>query len=92
MSGLCLWVSGSYLEVSGRCLGEFRCHINHKQLNISRHIKLLPLLPVASNEQKSALFSGVCGVSGRCLEGVLMVSEWIWVTLDTVWGAMMPNQ
>ena len=75
MSGLCLWVSGSYLEVSGRCLGEFRCHINHKQLDRSRHIKLLPFLPVTSDEPKSALFSGVCGVSGRCLEGVLRVSE-----------------
>ena len=25
----CLTVSGSYLGVSGRCLGEYRCHINH---------------------------------------------------------------
>ena len=32
----CLTVSGSYLGVSGRCLGKYRCHINHKQLNISR--------------------------------------------------------
>ena len=63
------------LGVSGRCLGEFTCHINHIQLNRSRHIKLLPFLPVASHEPKSALFLGVCGVSVRCLEGVLRVSE-----------------
>ena len=58
------------LGLSGRCLGEFSCHISHKQLNRSRHIKLLPFLPVASHEPKSALFLGVCGVSGRCLESV----------------------
>ena len=49
VSGWCLWVSGSYLGVSGRCLGQYRCHKNHKQLNRSRHIKLLPFLPVASD-------------------------------------------
>ena len=32
-------------------------------LNRSRHIKLLPFLPVASDEPKSALFLGVSGVS-----------------------------
>ena len=62
----CLPVSGSYLEVSGKCLGEYRFHINHKQLNRSRHIKLLPFLP----QPKSAKFWGVCEVSGGCLEGV----------------------
>ena len=37
LSGECLdgvcgspTVSRSYLGVSGRCLGEYRCHINHK--------------------------------------------------------------
>ena len=48
----CLTVSGSYLGVSGRCLGGYRCHINHKQLNISCHINLLPFLPVNSNGKK----------------------------------------
>ena len=48
VSGDCLWVSGSYLGVSGRCLVEYRCHKN-KQLNRSRHIKLLLFLPVASD-------------------------------------------
>ena len=66
----CLWVSGSYLGVCGRCLGEYRCHINHKQLNRSCHIKLLPFLP----RPKSTKFWGVCGVSVRCLEGVWNVS------------------
>ena len=58
------------LGVSGRCLGEFRCHINHKQLNRSRHIKLLPFLPVTSHSQNVLNF----GVSVRCLEGVWKVS------------------
>ena len=44
----CQTVSGSYLEVSGRCLGEYRCHMYHKQLNRSRDIKLMPFLPVTS--------------------------------------------
>ena len=62
----CLRESGSYLGVSRKCLGEFRCHIDHRQLNRSRHIKLLPFLP----QPKSAKFWGVCEVSGGCLEGV----------------------
>ena len=61
----CLWVSGSYLGVCGRCLGEYRCHIDHKQLNRSCHIKLLPFLLTK--------FWGVFGVSGGCLDGVLRV-------------------
>ena len=65
----CLTVSGSYLGVSGRCLGEYRCHINHKQLNRSCHIKLLPFLPVTSLSQKVLNF----GVSVGCLEGVWRV-------------------
>ena len=78
MSGGCLDGVCGCLDHSGgvwQMSGEFRCHINHKQLNRSRHIKLLPFLPVASDEPKSALFSGVCRVSRRCLEGVLRVSE-----------------
>ena len=55
-----VWI---FLGVSGICLGEFMYNINHKQFNRSRHIKLLPFLPVASDEPKSALFSDVCGVS-----------------------------
>ena len=54
----CLRESGSYLGVSRKCLGEFRCHIDHRQLNRSRHIKLLPFLP----QPKSAKFRGVCEV------------------------------
>ena len=50
----CLTVSGSYLGVSGRCLGEYRCHINHKQLNRSRYTKLLSFLPVTSRSQIGA--------------------------------------
>ena len=38
----CLTVSVSYLGVSGICLGEYRCHKNHKQLNRSRHIAFSP--------------------------------------------------
>ena len=56
--------------VSSRYLGEYRCHINHKQLNRSRHIKLLPFLPVTSHSQHVLNF----GVSVRCLEGVWKVS------------------
>ena len=43
----CLTVSGSYLRVSGRCLGVYRCHINWKQFNKSCYIQLLlfPLVP-----------------------------------------------
>ena len=52
----------------GRCLGEYRCHINHKQLNRSRQIKLLPFLPVTNLGQKVLNF----GVSGGCLR----VSGW----------------
>ena len=77
MSGECLdgvcgspTVSGSYLGVSDRCLGEYRCHINHKQLNRSRHIKLLPFLPVTSNGQKVLNFGVSVGVSGGCLDGL----------------------
>ena len=54
-------------------------YIDHKQLNRSRYIKLLPFLP----QPKRAKFWGVCEVSGGCLEGV-------WVTLDTVWYAGYP--
>ena len=64
--------------------GEYICHINHKQLKRSHHIKLLPFLPVTSHGQKVLHFGGVWGVSVRCLEGVR-------VTLDTVWGIIMPN-
>ena len=77
MSGECLdgvcgspTVSGSYLGVSDRCLVEYRCHINHNQLNRSRHIKLLSFLPVTSHSQKVLNF----GVSVGCLEGVWRVS------------------
>ena len=63
----CLTVSGSYLGVSGRCLG---CHI-----------KLLPFLPVTSHGQKVLNFGvsvgcleGVWKVSRRCLEGVWILS------------------
>ena len=67
VSGWCLWVSGSYLGVCSRCLGENRCHINHNhQLNRSCHIKLLPFL----HSQKVLNF----GVSVGCLEGVWTVS------------------
>ena len=65
-------MSGSYLGVSGICLGEYRCHLNHKQLNRSRDIKLLPFLPVTSNGQKVLTFGVSVGVSGGCLEGVWM--------------------
>ena len=63
----CLWVSGSYLGVCSRCLGENRCHINHNhQLNRSCHIKLLPFL----HSQKVL----DCWVSVGGLEGVWRVS------------------
>ena len=62
-------VSGSYLGVSGRCLGEYRCQINHKELNRSRQIKLLPFFPVTSHSQNVLNF----GVSVRCLKGVWKV-------------------
>ena len=65
-------MSGSYLGVSGICLGEYRCHLNHKQLNRSRDIKLLPFLPVTSNGQKVLLLGCLWG----CLEGVSRVSGW----------------
>ena len=95
MSGECLdgvcgssTASGSYLGVSDRCLGEYRCHINHKQLNRSCHIKLLPFL----HSQKVLNF----GVSVGCLEGVWRVSgmclEGVWVTMGTFWGVIMPKQ
>ena len=67
----CLTVSGSYLRVSGRCLGEYRCH---KQLDRGSHIELLPFLPVTSLGQKVLNF----GVSVGCLEGVWRVSEGVW--------------
>ena len=54
VSGWCLWVSGSYLGVSSRCLGEYRCHINRKALNKSRFTKLLSFLPVTSRSQIGA--------------------------------------
>ena len=73
----CLWVSGSYLGVCSRCLGENRCHINHNhQLNRSCHIKLLPFL----HSQKVL----DCWVSVGGLEGVWRV------TLDTVWYTGYP--
>ena len=68
--------------------GEYRCHINHKQLKRSHHIKLLPFLPMTSHGQKVLNF----GVSVGCLEGVWKVSGRFRVTLDTVWGVIMPNQ
>ena len=59
----CLTVSGSYLGVSGICLGEYRWH---KQLDRGSHVELLPFLPVTSLGQKVLNF----GVSVGCLEGV----------------------
>ena len=50
--------------------GEYRCHIKHKQLKRSHHIKLLPFLPVTSHGQKVLNF----WVSVGCLEGVWKVS------------------
>ena len=52
--------------------GGVRCQINHKELNRSRHIKLLPFLPVTSHNQ-NVLNWGVCEVSEGCLEGVFRV-------------------
>ena len=72
VSGWCLWVSGSYLGVSSKCLGEYRCHINHKQSNRSHPIKILPFLSVVCHGQKVLNF----GVSVGCLEGVWGVSGW----------------
>ena len=46
LSGWCLTVSGSYVRVSGRCLGVYRYHINWKQFNKSCYIQLLFFLPV----------------------------------------------
>ena len=46
VSGWCLTVSGSYVRVSGRCLGVYRYHINSKQFNKSCYIELLFFLPV----------------------------------------------
>ena len=81
LSGECLdgvcgspTVSGSYLGVSSRCLGEYRCQINHKELNRSRQIKLLPFFPSDLPQPKRTKFWGVCEVSGGCLEGVWKVS------------------
>ena len=92
VSGWCLWVSDGVWIISWGCLADVRCHINHKQLNRSRHINLVSFLPETSHSQKIVNFwvsvgclEGVWKVSGRCLEGV-------WVTLDTVWGVIMPNQ
>ena len=62
---------------------EYRCHIKHKQLKRSHHIKLLPFLPVTSHGQKVLNFGesvgclevvwkvsvGCLGDSGYCLEG-----------------------
>ena len=75
----CLTVSWSHLGVSGRCLGEFTCHINHKQLNRNHHIKqAIAFSPSGLRlTKKCSIFRclwGVWTVSGRCLEGV-------WVTL-----------
>ena len=67
---------------------EYRCHMNHKQLNRSHHIKLLPFLPVTSPGQKVLNF----GVSVGCLEGVWKVSGVCWVILYTVWGVIVPNK
>ena len=73
VSGWCLWVSDAVWIISGgvwQMSGEYRCHINHKQLNRSHHIKLLPFLPVTSHGQKVLNF----WVSVGCLEGVWKVS------------------
>ena len=50
--------------------GEYRCHMKHKQLKRSHHIKLLPFLPVTSHGQKVLNF----WVSVGCLEGNWKVS------------------
>ena len=91
MSGECLdgvcgspTVSGSYLGVSSRCLGEYRCHINHKQLNRSRQIKLLPFLPVTNLGQKVLNF----GVSGGCLR----VSGWCLSSSGKCMGGIFVRQ
>ena len=58
--------------------GGVRCQINHKELNRSRHIKLLSFLPVTSHSRNVLNF----GVSVRCLKGVWKVSEGY---LEGVW-------
>ena len=73
MSGGCLWVSDGVWIISGGVWwmsGDYRCHINHKQLNRSRHINLVSFLPETSHSQKIVNF----WVSVGCLEGVWKVS------------------
>ena len=69
VSGWCLCVSDGVWIISGGVWGS----ISHKQLKRSRHIKLLPFLPVTFHGKKSTKFWGVCKVSGGCLEGVWRV-------------------
>ena len=68
-------------RVSGRCLEGvcvtlgtvWEVLMPNQLMNSNEHCfnQLVPFLPVASDRQKSARFWGVCGVSGRCLEGFL---------------------
>ena len=75
----CLTVSGSYLGVSGRCLGEYRCHINHKQLNRSCHIKLLPFLPVTNLGQKEHIRGGC---EKKFWQDPLIPPPYLWVRVS----------
>ena len=79
----CLTVSGSYLGVSGRCLGEYRWHINHIEVVISSYCLFSQWPPI---NQKVHYF----GVSVGCLEDVWKMS---WGCLgDSGWFYNWPEQ
>ena len=78
ISGGVWMVSGWGQRVSGRCLGVYLCHINWKQLNKSRDIKLLPFLPVPSTAPKTPISGGCLDNVWGCLDGVWMRSKGVW--------------
>ena len=81
VSGGVWMVSGWGVRVSGRCLGVYLCHINWKQLNKSRNIKLLPFLSVPSNAHKTPISGGCLDNVWWCLDGVWMTSQGVWEIL-----------
>ena len=78
----CQTVSGSYLGVSGRCLGEYRCHKNLKQLNNSYDIKLMHFLPVTKWWQNGH-FTLLKGSGGKFWDRMLIFSPNALYTITT---------
>ena len=81
-------MSGGCLGDSGYCLGSSNAKSNDKipMSFVAISWFLFPQWPTIGKKVRDF------GVSVGCLDGVWKVSWGVWVTLDTVWRMIVPNQ